>query len=228
MFSRIGHVSSLVLLYDRQDRSKGIAFVTYGSLSDARAAVREFDGANANGQPIRLTLMPPPPQTRAARNPFDTAERPGRSLFERIDDGGRRRGRSASPGKDIRHSDVSRPAPEHIDRYVPGQRSRRSPPPKRGSGRDVGRRPGARREDSGRRNPRRDDDGRPLVQGRPRKSAQELDAEMEDYWGAGDEANGSVAHAATARNGSGVTGGAPESAPAATTTLDDDDIDMIE
>lgn len=81
------------------------------------------------------------------------------------------RRRSYSP---VRHSDVSGPAPEGVDRYVPGRNARSRSPPRR---RD-GRRPGARRE--------RGDRGtapgnRPTP--RPRKTQEELDAEMEDYWG---------------------------------------------
>lgn len=39
----------LELLYDRAGRSDGTAFVTYQSAEDAKRAVREYDGANANG-----------------------------------------------------------------------------------------------------------------------------------------------------------------------------------
>jgi THO complex subunit 4 len=35
--------------YDRAGRSDGVAFVTYESTDDARAAIRDYDGANANG-----------------------------------------------------------------------------------------------------------------------------------------------------------------------------------
>jgi hypothetical protein len=50
LFTRIGPVSKLVLLYDRAGRSEGVAYVTYEEPEDARAAIREFDGANANGK----------------------------------------------------------------------------------------------------------------------------------------------------------------------------------
>jgi hypothetical protein len=56
----------LNLRYDRAGRSDGTAFVTYEFLSDARLAIREFDGANAKGQPIRLTSCPPPPAEPSA------------------------------------------------------------------------------------------------------------------------------------------------------------------
>ena len=50
LFSRIGPVSKLVLRYDRAGRSEGLAFVTYESERDAREAIKQFDGANANGR----------------------------------------------------------------------------------------------------------------------------------------------------------------------------------
>ena len=39
----------LELGYDRAGRSEGIAFVVYESRDDACEAIRQFDGANANG-----------------------------------------------------------------------------------------------------------------------------------------------------------------------------------
>lgn len=217
-------MQSVRLLYDRQDRSEGIAYVTYFDTRDARTAIREYDGANAHGQPIRLTMMPSAPSASRARNSFDTTEPPRRSLFDRISgpDVRRRRARSASP---IRHSDVTRPAPEGIDRYVPGQRGRRSPVRRRGTPREGGRRPGARREPR----PKKDDEGHAMVQGRPRKTQEELDAEMADYWGGG---NGeqtilqSQDRAAPIIEDDDATNGAAE--VMGTTTAADDDIDMIE
>ena len=57
-------------------RSDGVAFVTYASLSDANEAIRKFNGANAAGQPITVTLdaeatprrpVPTNPRPRGAR-----------------------------------------------------------------------------------------------------------------------------------------------------------------
>ena len=190
-------MENATLRYDRAGRSEGLAFVTYERLADARTAIREFDGANAKGQPIRLTLLPTGPAAgRAAPgrrdNPFNKVENP-RSLFDRIEaPSGRSRRRSGSPRsvdsedergygqrreprrtapEQGRHSDVSGPVPENIDRYVPGQRNGRSPR------RPVGRRPGERRE----RLPRGDPAPR-STGARTRKTAEELDAEMDDYW----------------------------------------------
>lgn len=184
--------------------------MTYQHVADARAAIRDFDGANAKGQPIRLTLLPLPRRD----NPFDRVENP-KSLFDRIEaPNSRPRRRSESPvkggdeergarrgGRD-RRSDMTRPAPENIDRYIPGQRDSRS------SSHRGGRRPGERRERSG-----REGEGQKVSNGRPRKTAEELDAEMDDYWGSagapGENGNnGAVVHDAPLAGG--------------------DDIDMIE
>lgn len=203
------------MLYDRSDRSTGTAFVTYDDSRDAVQAVRAFDGQNANGQAIRISLLPsgpaPPPVPRGSL--FDRIEPAPRSLFDRIDsgppsrrdDGGRRRQRSDSPRKG------GRLAPD-VDRYVPGGRrgGSRSPIRRRGTPREGGRRPGAKREEGagggrGGRRPRTDEEGRPLVGGRPRKTAEELDAEMNDYWGStnngGDAAPAAGNGDATATNG---------------------------
>ncbi|KAB8527823.1 hypothetical protein FH972_025474 [Carpinus fangiana] len=204
LFRRIGDVASCELLYDRQDRSRGTAYVTYFDERDARDAMREFDGANAYGQPIRLSLVPVGPATRGGRA--------GRSLFDRIEDSHGRQ-RSASPNSLDRRS--AKPAQEHIDRYMPGEGRRRSPGPRRGGG---GRRAGARREESGRGGRARDTEGRPAGGGRPKKTAEELDAEMADYWGPGGGAKTADA------NGAAVA--APAEAQA--TPQVDGDIDMIE
>ncbi|KAH7162727.1 hypothetical protein B0J13DRAFT_17988 [Dactylonectria estremocensis] len=181
LFKRIGPVVRLQLRYDRAGRSEGTAYVTYELKEDAEEAVKQFDGANANGQPIRLTLLP-------TRNPFDTAVMPGRPLAERISTPGDR-ARSLSPHRRFDDEDASR---KGIDRYVPGQGSRsRSPMPRRQRG---GRRPGARRDNRDNRDNR---DGRDNREGgrdhdsgrggrnnpRGKKTQEELDAEMEDYFG---------------------------------------------
>jgi len=177
LFARIGPVLRLSLTYDRAGRSEGVAYVTYESAQDAKTAIREFDGANAKGQPIHLTPIPGGPSA-GRRNPFDSAQI-SRSLEDRITPASGPRDRSRSP---LRRSNVSGPVPSNVDRYVPGQNGRgsRSPMP----GRRDGRLPGARRERveraaSGRGNDRVGRDGR------PKKTQEELDAEMEDYWGGG-------------------------------------------
>ncbi|KAK5170594.1 uncharacterized protein LTR77_005183 [Saxophila tyrrhenica] len=145
------------------------------------------------------------------------------------------RPRSASPRR-------RPPPPADIDRYAPSDRRARSRSPtrsrqparprarsptrRRPDPRESGRRPEARREDSrrGARPSRTDEEGRPLVGGRPRKTADELDAEMEGYWAA------KAAAEAEEANENGTTA-APKAAPAPATYTEpglDDDIDMIE
>ncbi|SMQ49306.1 unnamed protein product [Zymoseptoria tritici ST99CH_3D1] len=221
LFERIGPVASVRLLYDRADRSQGTAFVIYEDPRDASDAVQQFDGQNANGQAIRMTLLPAGPAPSAPRGSlFDRIEKPPRSLFDRIDNGPdprddsrRRRQRSDSP----RRGGGGRVASD-VDRYVPGgaRGGERSPIRRRGTPREGGRRPGARREESGTggrggrggRRPRTDEQGHELVGGRPRKTAEELDAEMADYWGSkgGDDAPAGNGEATAASNG--ANGGA--------------------
>ncbi len=127
------------------------------------------------GQPIRLIPLPSGPSA-GRRNPGPSAA-PRGSLFDRITIPAGR-SRSDSP---VRHSDVSGPPPSNVDRYVPGRGSRsRSPRPRQ----REGRRPGARRERGDRRGGARGGGERLARDGRPKKTQEELDAEMEDYWGA--------------------------------------------
>ena len=49
LFRRIGPVLKLDLKDDRAGRSEGTAYVVYEFREDAMQAIREFDGANANG-----------------------------------------------------------------------------------------------------------------------------------------------------------------------------------
>lgn len=114
---------------------------------------------------------------------------PGKPLAERIT-----RPRSYSPDRE-----------RGLDRYVPGRRDSRSPRPARRNPRNGGgRRPGARREAEGQQDPpsrARD--------GRPKKTQEELDAEMAEYF----------------------TGGSAPAAPAEDTAAagqGGDDVDMIE
>lgn len=162
------------LSYDRSGRSLGTAYVTYRSENAAREAITEFDGANANGQPIRLSIIPSGPS--AKRNPFDSVVRPTRSLADRIDKP-RSRGpeRSRSPGRERRNS-ARRNQREDIDRYVPGERSR-SPRRTRGGRGSSGPR-GGRGDRRGGRGSRTDGEGRSLAQGRPRYTEEELDKDM--------------------------------------------------
>jgi RNA recognition motif-containing protein len=57
LFQRIGPVSRLQLRYDRAGRSEGTAYVTYERKEDAQQAIKDFDGANANGELTHKRLI---------------------------------------------------------------------------------------------------------------------------------------------------------------------------
>lgn len=207
LFGNIGPVTKLEILYDRAGRSEGVALVTYTFLRDAKKSVEEFHKANAKGQPIYLSLVRDTRDRPSERSSlFDRVERPrdARSLSPGGEDGERRPARGRG-----RRTDTTKPAPDHIDRYVPGQ------------GRSPTRRNGGRR--GGRDNrPRNTENGTRRSTARPRKTQEELDQEMEDYWGGN---TGGDAEKQPAQDQAPVAAAAdPAPAPAA----GDDDIDMIE
>ncbi|KAL5612359.1 hypothetical protein BROUX41_000109 [Berkeleyomyces rouxiae] len=205
LFMRIGHIVRFQLRYDRAGRSEGVAYVTYESHADAKRAVSEFDGANANGQPIALTIL----SSDSKRNPFDSAIMPKRSLAERVSDP---RDRSRSPRRQIADEDA---VGLGIDRYIPGKGRSRSPA---NHSRNQGRRPGARHENGNNNNGRRNrrDGSTNNNNNRPHKTQQELDAEMADYFGGPGEKPAEPESAP-------APAPAPIAAPAVT-----DDVDMIE
>ncbi|CUS08375.1 unnamed protein product [Tuber aestivum] len=208
LFERQGVVLKLELKYDRAGRSEGIAFVTYEREADAKRAIAEFDGANANGQPIHLTLVHRHHQTE------------GKSLFDRIHvpdssvphstgttpaarDHIRRY--TDSPERDSRRDPTRRPTPPNIDRYVPPERRRerpRSSEPtvggsntrRRGAHSGSGGGGGGGREDRSYNNNRRYGNGLAPGSGRlggggvgnsgnrARKTVEELDEEMNNYF----------------------------------------------
>ncbi|KAH0604751.1 uncharacterized protein H6S33_006419 [Morchella sextelata] len=183
LFERQGIVTKLELQYDRAGRSEGTAFVTYEREEDAKRAVAEFDGANANGQPIRLTFVKP---VSTSKSLFDRIKAP--SLDERSSSEPMRRGGSgrreakSSPGPDVRRDPTRRPTPPGIDRYVPPERRReraRADEPLRGGERNRGGRDGGRNNNNSARkeNPRTG-----AGNGRTRKTVEELDEEMNNYF----------------------------------------------
>lgn len=197
------------MVYDRAGRSEGVAFVTYKNLRDAHTSLQEYDGANAKGQPIRLSLVPGRRENRRDNHKslFDRVEQPGRdgrSMSPVEGEGRRRRG---GGGRD-RRSDVSKPAPDNIDRYVPGEGSSAPRRGRRGGGGGGEGRDGRRGENGGGR--------RGNV--RPRKTQEELDQEMEDYWGT--SADKPAQEETQAAPAEAVSAPAPVAA--------NDDIDMIE
>lgn len=153
--------------------------------------------------------MPSGPAPR--RNPFDNAVVPGRSLADRITVPANR-SRSLSPGRG--YDDGGSRRRDDVDSYRPS--GSRSPRPR--GRREGGRRPGGRGEGRGRGGRGGDRGGergaeRAGRDERPRKTQEELDAEMDNYFNAQQQANG----AAAANGGdAGHNGGNVE------------DIDMIE
>ncbi|KAF3164548.1 hypothetical protein TWF788_001149 [Orbilia oligospora] len=210
VFSRVGDIRRIDIIYDKAGRSEGIANIIYATADEAILAVDQFDGANAKGQPIRVRLA-----SQHERGPGGPGGRrgghggggrgggvqgggEGRSLFERVsgtqdaemDDNSGRSSTQRRGGPPRNVQEMRQNAKElGIDRYIPGERNgsrdRRQPPRRGGMG--------------GERERRRDGDGRGGRGGgdrggdrggertggmnRPKKTAEELDAEMNDYWG---------------------------------------------
>lgn len=193
----LGPTTGVKIHYDDTNRSTGKAEVTFTYEEDARQAVREFDGANAKGQPIRVRILPSNVRGRGG-NPLDRAVPPVRSLLDRVEGGrsGSRsqnqdRDRSRSPG--AKRAELRANAREDIDRYVPddrdGSRARRRSPRRGGDRGDRGG-DGRKRGNGGRADSRRDDGGQRSTNGRPRMTQEELDRDMDNYFNkpAGDSA----------------------------------------
>ncbi|KAI6249992.1 hypothetical protein HI914_01893 [Erysiphe necator] len=171
LFNRIGPVKELSLTYDRAGRSEGIAYVTYEQSHHAKRAIQEYDGANAKGQPIRLISIPLYSPARRRNVP---PVRP-RSLFDRI----------TLPPRNVRsHSSLNRNetngySQSNIDRYIPRRHTRSSSPQRyRRESRRIGDRNSINRGVE-----------RIAKDGRPKKTQEELDAEMDDYWNNKDSNN---------------------------------------
>ena len=74
-------------------------------------------------------------------------------------------------------------------------------------------------------------DGQRTVNGRPRKTQEELDQEMEDYWGnmkKDEGVNGAVQQNSSVNGFGGAVFAAPAVVATASAAADDGDIDMIE
>ncbi|KAK6359918.1 hypothetical protein TWF696_001045 [Orbilia brochopaga] len=187
VFSRVGDIRRVDIVYDKAGRSEGIAHVLYSNPDEAMLAVDQFDGANAKGQPIRVKIAPLQGGGRRGGGP--PAANEGRSLFERVagtpqdvetDESGRR-----SPRRLPRNvAEMRQNAKElGIDRYIPGERNGpRDQRPRRGGhgGAGGGERERHRGGRGGGGHGRGDRSGSGM--NRQRKTAEELDAEMNDYW----------------------------------------------
>ena len=100
-------------------RSDGVAYVTYTSLSDANEAIRKFNGANAAGQPITVTLdvevsprRPAPTHPRLPRGGRGFARSGPRPMGGRMASSGGQRG----PGE--RRERQPRRTQEDLDREL--------------------------------------------------------------------------------------------------------------
>ncbi|KAK6351844.1 hypothetical protein TWF718_004989 [Orbilia javanica] len=201
VFSRVGDIRRIDIIYDKAGRSEGIANIIYATSDEAMLAVDQFDGANAKGQPIRVKLA-----SQHERGPGGPGGRrggghgggDGRSLFERVsgtqdadvDENSGRPSQQRRGGPPRNVQEMRQNAKElGIDRYIPGERNgsrdRRQPPRRGGMGGER-----ERRRDGGGRGGRGGGDrggergDRAGGINRPKKTAEELDAEMNDYWGA--------------------------------------------
>ncbi|KAG0553881.1 hypothetical protein KC19_12G046100 [Ceratodon purpureus] len=77
----VGTVEAVEVIYDQESgRSRGFAFVTMASNEDAEAVIREMDGKDMGGRPLRVSY----PQSNKDKPRFERSERPAR--------GGERRG----------------------------------------------------------------------------------------------------------------------------------------
>lgn len=57
LFGEAGTVASAEIVYDRvTDRSRGFAFVTMGSVEDAKEAIRMFDGSQVGGRTVKVNF----------------------------------------------------------------------------------------------------------------------------------------------------------------------------
>lgn len=57
VFVEAGHVVSVQIVYDRvTDRSRGFAFVTMGSIKEAKEAIRMFDGSQVGGRTVKVNF----------------------------------------------------------------------------------------------------------------------------------------------------------------------------
>ena len=106
-------------------RSDGVAFVTYASIADANEAVQKFNGANAAGQPITVTLDTEGPPRRESRpRPDRGFARGGPRFGGRMGGGGRGGPRSGpSERRERRGPRTQEDLDKELDEFMSG------PPP---------------------------------------------------------------------------------------------------
>lgn len=78
LFGRAGTVEMVEVIYDKiTGRSRGFAFVTMATAEEVEAAVRQFNGYELDGRPLRVNSGPPPPRDE---NSFRAPRGGGRSF----------------------------------------------------------------------------------------------------------------------------------------------------
>ena len=115
-------------MYDKMGRSDGVAFVTYSSIDDANEAIRKYNGANAAGQPITVTL-----DNETSRRPAGGGGRSrGRGFTRgqqrptrmpggvRMDAGGRGRGRGERQPR-ATQEDLDKELDDFMSAHPPGE-----------------------------------------------------------------------------------------------------------
>ncbi len=60
MFANTGSVTSAMVISDKMTgRSKGFGFVEFATEEDAQNAIKEFDGKDVDGRPLKVSIARP-------------------------------------------------------------------------------------------------------------------------------------------------------------------------
>src|SRR5258707_1391245 len=93
LFGQAGNVTSVNLMMDKfTGKSRGFAFVEFGTSEEAIKAVEMFNGKDHQGRPLTVNIARPR-EERAPRSNFRSGDRSGGGdRGDRADRGGERRG----------------------------------------------------------------------------------------------------------------------------------------
>jgi len=184
IFGTMGTITRAVVHYERNGRSQGTAEVTFARSQDAEQAVKEYDAAEVDGRPMYLKMIVSRAAVSALQRPSSgsgasdqrcfTCNRRGHLAAECNSAGGRDRGRSNGNTSCYECGETG-----HIARQCPKRQDGKGEDAKEGEcfvckktghwarncpDAPAGSRPGRRRDD------------------KAAPKAEELDAEMEDYF----------------------------------------------